>query len=51
MAWRAREEEGSGDDVMGRLGEWERWVFGVLGECWRLGVLGRVSDEMGEESM
>ena len=42
VAWRAREDEGSGD-VMEMLGEWERWVLG--------GVLGRGSEMVGEESM
>ena len=43
VAWRVREDEGSGDDVMGRLGEWERCVLD--------GVLGTGSDSVGEESM
>ena len=35
VAWRAREKEdgstGDDDDGMERLGEWERWMLGMLG--------------------
>ena len=55
MAWRAREEEEGSeddDDRMGRVGEWERWVLGMLGERWTFGVMETGSDEVDrEESM